>query len=131
MIRRQKLETVVATQTANLLHLLEQVDTRWNGSRPRKLRVCEHCGRYVEPERLFCRSLTLLAGLSKPAEQRRWSRTAVGDKKYSRAAAQTRNSPLPDGKSLITMSLQGRSAAIIVTWCSTAKIFIQWWETFP
>jgi RNA polymerase-binding transcription factor DksA len=59
MVRRQKLETVVAkTQTANLLHLLEQVDHALERVDHGSYGVCEHCAGTVEPERLFADPLT-------------------------------------------------------------------------
>jgi phosphoserine phosphatase RsbU/P len=72
MVRRQKLETAVTkTQTANLLHLLEQVDHALERVDHGNYGVCEHCAGTVEPERLFADPLTQLClDCLKPAEQR-------------------------------------------------------------
>ena len=72
MVRRQKLETAVAkTQTANLLHLLEQVDHALERVDHGSYGVCEHCAGTVEPERLFADPLTQLClDCLNPAEQR-------------------------------------------------------------
>jgi sigma-B regulation protein RsbU (phosphoserine phosphatase) len=72
MVRRQKLQTAVAkTQTANLLHLLEQVDRALERADHGSYGVCEHCAGTVEPERLFADPMVQLClDCLKPAEQR-------------------------------------------------------------
>ncbi|HEY2233194.1 MAG TPA: TraR/DksA C4-type zinc finger protein [Candidatus Angelobacter sp.] len=72
VIRRQKLEIAVAkTQTANLLHLLEQVDHALERVDHGSYGVCEHCAGTVEPERLFADPLTQLClDCLNPTEQR-------------------------------------------------------------
>jgi len=72
LVRRQKLESAVAkTQTANLLHLLEQVDHALERVDHGSYGVCEHCAGTVEPERLFADPLTQLClDCLNPTEQR-------------------------------------------------------------
>ena len=93
MVRRQKLETAVAkTQTANLLHLLEQVDHALERVDHGSYGVCEHCAGTVEPERLFADPLAQLClDCLNPTEQRALEQDlAAGGKNPGRTAAQTR-----------------------------------------
>ncbi len=72
VVRRKKLEAAVSkTQTANLLHLLEQVDQALERVEHGSYGVCEACAGTVEAERLFADPLTQLClDCLKPAEQR-------------------------------------------------------------
>ena len=93
MVRRQKLETAVAkTQTANLLHLLEQVDHALERVDHGSYGVCEHCAGTVEPERLFADPLTQLClDCLNPTEQRALEQDLLlGGKDPGRTVAQTR-----------------------------------------
>ena len=131
VVRRQKLQTAVAkTQTANLLHLLEQVDHALERADHGSYGVCEHCAGTVEPERLFADPMVQLClDCLKPAEQRALEQDLL---LAARPACCPNATFAPqDGKWPITMSRPVRSAAIIATSSSMAKIFISWWETFP
>jgi sigma-B regulation protein RsbU (phosphoserine phosphatase) len=133
VVRRQKLETAVAkSQTANLLHLLEQVDHALERVDHGSYGVCEHCAGTVEPERLFADPMVQLClDCLKPAEQRALEQDLLLAARIQAGLLPKRDFCAAGWKVAYHYEPAGQVSGDYCDLIPHGKDLYSWWEMFP